>query len=150
MDITKLQTTLTETFSANFVSYYRAHAAHINVVGRNFYADHKLLEKAYTYFQDNIDTIGEKLRTVRAPVPNDIMTIIGVSPLADTPVHGDATDYLATVLDSIDVMIDQYHAVYESAEAVDYIDISNFAQDEIGKLAKLRWQIEATLDMLDQ
>lgn len=150
MDLQRLQTKLEETFSANFVSYYRSHAAHINVVGRNFYSDHKLLQKVYEYFQDNIDTLGEKLRTVRASAPNSIMTIVSVSPLADVPVVGTADDYLGLVLDSIDVMIDLYHEVIDAAEEVDYLDISNYAQDQIGILAKQRWMIESTLDMLDQ
>jgi len=43
-------------------------------------------------------------------------------------------------------MIDQYHLVYEVAEQINYIDISNFAQDQVGNLAKIRWQLEAILD----
>lgn len=149
MDLTTLQTVLEETFSANFVAYYRSHAAHINVVGRNFYADHKLLQKVYEYFQDNIDTLGEKLRTVRAYAPDSIGTVLAVSRLADEPVVGDARDYFYMVRDSLEVMIDQYHDLNTAAEAVDYIDISNFAQDQIAQLAKLRWMVESTLDEID-
>ena len=85
MDLTQLQITLEETFAANFVSYYRAHVAHVNIQGRNFYQDHKLLQKIYEYFQDNIDTIAEKLRTIRAVMPHDLSTVIGLSSIADTP-----------------------------------------------------------------
>ena len=65
MDLQHLHTTLENTFAANFVAYYRAHVAHVNIKGRNFYQDHKLLETIYEYFQDNIDTMGEKIRTVQ-------------------------------------------------------------------------------------
>jgi len=44
-------------------------------------------------------------------------------------------------------MIDQYHKLYDAAEAVEYIDISNFAQDQIGILAKYRWMLESTLEI---
>ena len=44
-----LHTVIEETFAANFVAYYRSHAGHINIVGRNFYQDHKLLQKIYEY-----------------------------------------------------------------------------------------------------
>ena len=54
MNLQHLQTVLEETFAANFVSYYRTHVAHVNIQGRNFYQDHKLLQKIYEYFQDNL------------------------------------------------------------------------------------------------
>ena len=147
MDRTALK--LEETFSSNFVSYYRSHAAHINIVGRSFYQDHKLLETIYEYFQDNIDTLGEKIRTVRGTAPSNIATILELSTIADRAVEGSSEDYLMTVLDAIDIMVDQYHELYEVAEEEKIIDISNFAQDQIGQLTKHRWMLEATLEMID-
>ena len=47
----ELKICLQETFAGNFVSYYRSHVAHVNIQGRNFYQDHKLLQKIYEYFQ---------------------------------------------------------------------------------------------------
>jgi DNA-binding ferritin-like protein len=141
-----LQLVLEETFSANFIAYYRSHVAHVNTVGRHFYSDHKLLQKVYEYFQDNIDTIAEKLRTVRGTMPDSLTSIIAISRIADTPVYGDSDELLRLVDESLESMIDQYHELNDAAEAVRYIDISNFAQDQIGQIAKLRWMIEATLD----
>ena len=145
MDLTQLQITLEETFAANFVSYYRAHVAHVNIQGRNFYQDHKLLQKIYEYFQDNIDTIAEKLRTIRAVMPHNLSTVIGLSSIADTPTIGEPDQLFQDVLESLEVMIVQYHELNDAAEAVNYIDISNFAQDQIGQIAKFRWMVEATL-----
>ena len=142
----QLQRVLEETFAANFVSYYRSHVAHVNVMGKDFYQYHKLLQKIYEYFQDNIDTIAEKLRTIRATMPQDLSTVIGLSPINDMPVDGDAEELLREVLSSLESMIDQYHELNDAAEAINYIDISNFAQDQIGQIAKLRWMVEATLD----
>jgi len=146
MSLEKLQLTLEETFSANFVAYYRSHVAHVNTIGRNFSADHKLLEGIYEYFQDNIDTIGEKLRTVRAKMPSSIETVLAISPLQDSETDGDADELLETVLASVNMMVDQYHELYEAAEEANYIDISNFAQDQVGILVKHRWMLESTLD----
>jgi DNA-binding ferritin-like protein len=144
MDLTNLQTVLEETFSANFVSYYRAHVAHVNTQSRNFYSDHKLLQKIYEYFQDNIDTIAEKLRTIRATMPPDLMTVTMLSPIADTPTIGDSLELFEMVDESLESMIDQYKELNDAAEEVNYIDISNFAQDQIGQLARFRWMVEAT------
>jgi len=147
MNIKNLQAVLEDTFSGNFVSYYRSHVAHANIQGRNFYADHKLLQKVYEYFQGNIDVLAEKLRTVRAMMPVDLMTVTMSSPIADEAVTGDSEDLLEQVHESLVAMIDQYVTLYEAAEEVNYIDISNFAQDQIAELAKFRWMIESTLDM---
>lgn len=146
MKLTNLQTTLEETFAGNFIAYYRAHVAHVNIQGRNFYQDHKLLQKVYEYFQGNIDTIAEKLRTIKATMPNSVGVVCSLSPISDTLTSGDSLELLSDVNESIEIMIDQYHELNDAAEAVNYIDIANFAQDQIGILAKFRWMIEATLD----
>ena len=146
MTLENLQLTLAETFAGNFVAYYRSHVAHVNIQGRNFYQDHKLLQKIYEYFQDNIDTIAEKLRTVKATMPVDISTVVALSNVIDMPTRGDSIALLETVEESIEEMIDQYHELNDAAEAVNYIDISNFAQDQIGQLAKFRWMLSATLE----
>ena len=146
MDLTNLQEELTKTFSGNFVSYYRSHVAHVNIIGRNFYSDHKLLQKIYEYFQDNIDTIAEKLRTIKAKMPVDIATVTIESPIMDFPTVGTCEELLTQVDEALESMIEQYHALNDAAEEVDYIDISNFAQDQIGQLARFRWMIESTLE----
>jgi len=149
MDLTNLQTVLEETFAANFVSYYRSHVAHVNLRARTFYQDHKLLQKIYEYFQANIDTIAEKLRTVRAYMPDDLATVTALSPIVDMPTTGTADELLEQVLESLEAMVDQYHELNDAAEAVNYIDISNFAQDQIGQIVKFRWMIESTLEERD-
>jgi len=140
-----LQTKLEEVFAANFVSYYRAHVAHVNIQGRNFYSDHKLLQKIYEYFQDNIDILAEKLKTIRGSMPSDLMTVLQLSPIMDFPAEGDSGELFKQVDESLEAMIDQYHELNDAAEEVNYIDISNFAQDQIAALAKFRWMVEATV-----
>ena len=98
------------------------------------------------YDINNIDTIAEKLRTIRATMPTDLSTVIGLSPINDLPVTGDADELLSDILSSIETMIDQYHELNDAAESIGYIDIANFSQDQIGQLAKFRWMVEATLD----
>ena len=80
-------------------------------------------------------------------MPSSVHTVLDIAMLEDKETAGTAEELLSTVLDSIAVMIDQYHELYEAAEDVNYIDISNFAQDQIAILAKSRWMIEATLDI---
>lgn len=150
MSLDNLKVVLEETFAANFVSYYRAHVAHVNIQGRNFYQDHKLLQKIYEYFQDTIDTLAEKLRTIRATMPPDLMTVTMLSAIADAPTLGDSISLFEQVDEALEAMIDQYKELYLAAEEAEYIDISNFAQDQVGQIAKFRWMVEATLDQMDE
>jgi DNA-binding ferritin-like protein len=145
MSIRNLQLVLEETFASNFVSYYRSHVAHVNIIGRNFYSDHKLLQKVYEYFQGNIDVLAEKLRTVRAKMPNDIQTVLNISNIMDIPTEGSSIELLTYVNETIETMVDQYKELNDAAEQVGYVDISNFAQDQVGILVKFRWMLEAVI-----
>ena len=44
---------LTQVFNDNFVAYFRSHTAHINITGRNFRSDHKLLLQLLLLLQHN-------------------------------------------------------------------------------------------------
>ena len=45
MSLQNLHDVLEQVYATNFVAYQRAHASHMNVRGRNFMSDHKLLGK---------------------------------------------------------------------------------------------------------
>jgi starvation-inducible DNA-binding protein len=145
MNIHTLQMVLEETFNANFVAYYRAHVAHVNIIGRNFQSDHKLLQKIYEDLQGNIDILAELLRTIRTFMPDSLQTVIMRSPITEAPISGDADDLLEQVLADQKHLLDIYKELNEAAEEVGYVDISNYAQARVGDHAKFRWMLEATL-----
>ena len=147
MELTELVKALETTFSANFVAYYKSHVAHVNTKGRNFYQDHKLLKKIYEYLQDQIDPLAEKLRTCGAMMPNALSVVCETSPIQDNETTGTSIMLLQTVLESVLELMDCYHILRKEADAVEYTDISNMADDAIGKLAKYKWQLEATIDI---
>jgi len=147
MNTQHLQSILEETFSANFVAYYRSHVAHVNIVGRNFTSDHKLLQKIYEDLQENIDSLAELLRTIGAKMPNDIATVLQISPFRDDPVEGDADELLQLVLDDQDKLMDLYKELDQAANLAGDIDISNFAQGRVGDHAKFRWMLRSTLEL---
>jgi starvation-inducible DNA-binding protein len=147
MNTQHLQLILEETFSANFVAYYRSHVAHVNIVGRNFASDHKLLQKIYEDLQGTIDSLAELLRTIGAQMPNDIATVLQISPFRDDPVEGDADELLQLVLDDQDKLMDLYKELDQAANLAGDIDISNFAQGRVGDHAKFRWMLRSTLEL---
>jgi DNA-binding ferritin-like protein len=88
--LTKLQ----DIFCDNFVAYYRAHSIHMNITGRNFYSDHKLLQKVYEELQEHIDDIGELLRSSKQFVPETIRDIVAGSDLDDSTAGSSGADNL--------------------------------------------------------
>ena len=140
-----LEEKLIQVFCDNFVAYYTAHSCHLNITGRNFYSDHKLLNKIYDDAQDQIDTIGELIRTLGAKAPETISEIMATAELEEKTGY-DADSMLLLVLESQEHMSQAYHALYELADLVDEDQIANYAQDRILAHDKFIWMIKSTLE----
>ena len=148
MELSNLHLVLERVYATNFVAYQKSHAAHINVRGRNFYNDHKLLKHIYRYLQDNIDVLGEEIQACGVGrVPETIGMILATSTIEDTMPALDADSLLHGVLDDLYALIDCYHEMDQAGRDVNYPDVSNMAADHIQKIATFCWKIEATLDI---
>ena len=143
--MTDLKTKLTEVFCDNFVAYYRAHSCHLNITGRNFTSDHKLLQKIYEDAQDNIDTIGELLRTIGEKAPETIFYILSGSELGEETAK-DADGMLAIVLEAQEYMMEDYRELFDIATEATDQDIANYAADRLGVHSKFAWMLKSTLE----
>jgi DNA-binding ferritin-like protein len=148
MTLTDLYTVLERVWATNFVAYQKTHSAHINIRGRNFYQDHKLLKHIYKFLQDNIDTLGEEIQACGVGrVPETLGMILETSAIADNMPSMDADSLLHDVLDDLYTMIDVYHEMDDAGKELNYPDVSNMAADHIGRIATFCWKIEATLEI---
>ena len=136
---------LTQLFNDNFVAYYRSHAAHVNITGRNFRSDHKLLQGVYERRQAQIDAIGELLRTIGELMPCDMYDILDNTKLMTSPIEGTADELLNAVLDDLQVLRDEFIEFEEIASDEDHDELANYAQDQILDLNKSIWMLESTL-----
>jgi starvation-inducible DNA-binding protein len=137
---------LLQVFNDNFVAYYRSHAAHVNITGRNFRSDHKLLEGVYTRRQDQIDVLGELLRTLQETMPTDLFEILSNSDLPTDAIEGTADELLRMVMADLEQLRDCYIELEDVAEEDDHEEISNYAQEQILDLNKSLWMLRSTLD----
>jgi len=137
---------LTQVFNDNFVAYYRSHAAHANITGRNFRSDHKLLQGVYERRQAQIDIIGELLRTLQEMMPTDLNEILSNSDLPTDAIEGSADELLEMVYDDLDLLCDAYKELNEIAEEEEHDEISNYAQEQILDLNKSLWMLRSTLE----
>lgn len=139
-----LETKLQEMFCCNFVAYFRAHAQHINITGRNFHSDHELLGGIYEDLQAQIDTIGEFLRTIGSEAPETIEDILSGSELKEETAYS-ADARLAIVLESLEYLVTDYKELFDIATAATDQDIANYAADRIGAHSKQIWMLRSTL-----
>ena len=136
---------LTKVFNENFVAYFKSHVAHVNVEGRNFASDHKLLGKVYEDLQGQIDMIAELLRTLESYMPNNLYEIIDNCHIGLAPVDGSAETLIETVLEDLEYLKECYIALDVVADEEGHEEIANYAQDRILAIAKHVWMLKATL-----
>jgi starvation-inducible DNA-binding protein len=137
---------LTQIFKDNFVAYFRSHAAHVNIVGRNFASDHKLLQKTYEDLQSQIDTLGELLRTLQEYMPCDISEVLADSNLSTDAIEGTSDELIAAGLDDLEYLATEHRELITIAEEEGEQQIANYAQDRVLALEKHIWMYRATLD----
>ena len=144
-----MEPSLLTLFCTNFVAYYRTHAAHVNVVGRNFTSDHQLLDMIYSDLQGEIDVIAELLRTINQEMPETLAETLDNSMINDEEIRdfGTGIGYLTAVYDMLEVLIEAHLDLEdETNKDREYNHLANYAQDRVKKLQKFRWQLRATIE----
>jgi len=136
---------LTLIFKNNFVAYFRSHAAHVNITGRNFRSDHKLLGGVYERRQAQIDAIGEILRTMQEYMPCDIFELVRDSKIPTDAIEGSADTLLETVMMDLEHLLADYKELIVIATDEGLEEISNYAQDQALDLEKSIWMLRSTL-----
>jgi starvation-inducible DNA-binding protein len=137
---------LTQVFNDNFTTYFRSHVAHVNIMGRNFASDHKLLEKVYEDLQEQIDSIAEKIRTLDGFMPSSLQTVISDSHIPTFDVEGSSEVLLYEVKTDLEHLKGCYEELIKISEEEGHDEIANYAQDRVLALAKHIWMIKATLE----
>ena len=140
------QEQLLKIFNDNFMAYWRSHVAHVNIVGRNFASDHKLLEKVYEDLQEQIDSIAEKIRTLDGFMPNSLQDVVVDSHIPSFAIEGSSELMLSEVKDDLEHLKGCYEELIKISEDEGHDEIANYAQDRVLALAKHIWMIKATLD----
>jgi len=137
---------LTQVFNDNFTTYFRSHVAHVNIMGRNFASDHKLLGKVYEDLQSQIDSIAELIRTLDGFMPNELMEVIQSSHIPSFPIDGSAETLISEVRDDLEHLKSCYEDLIKVSEDEGHDEIANYAQDRVLALAKHIWMLKATLE----
>jgi DNA-binding ferritin-like protein len=137
---------LTQIFRDNVVTYFRAHVAHVNVTGRTFRSDHKLLGGIYERRQAEIDKIAEILRTMDEYMPCDLGEVVAESTIDTGELSGDADHLLSMVQEDLEHLLDEFKELIIIASDEGLEEISNYAQDQALDIEKSLWMLRSTLE----
>lgn len=137
---------LTQVFNDNFMAYFRSHVAHVNITGRNFASDHKLLGKVYEDLQGQIDTLAELLRTVGEFMPNELSEVMVGSEIPTFAIEGSSEELISEVKNDLEHLKGCYEELIKVSENEGHDEIANYAQDRVLALAKHIWMLNATLN----
>jgi DNA-binding ferritin-like protein len=143
-----VETKLLTAYCDQLVAYYQFHSMHINVTGRNFVGDHKLLGSIYEDSQSGIDKVGEILRTIEVKVPATLSTVLDCAEITEVDTQSySADDMLQLAYDTVETLIECYQEVIEECgDSADCAHISNYFQDRVLKLKTFCWKLRVTLE----
>jgi starvation-inducible DNA-binding protein len=139
------QEQLQQVFADNFVAYFRSHVAHVNITGRNFVSDHKLLKGIYESLQEEIDIIAEILRTLDEMMPCCLDDVQATSAVSTAPMEGDSDAMLTEVQMDLEQLKGCYEELITVAEDEGHKEIANYAQDRVLAIGKQLWMLRSTL-----
>ena len=122
--------------------------AHVNIVGRNFTSDHRLLKGIYEARQEQIDVLAEIVRTLDGMMIDHLQAVIVDSGVEDEPVRGTADELLAHVEIMLQDLVVQYEILSEVSSEEDLEHIENYAQEQIMAINRQLWMLRSTLETL--
>jgi len=137
---------LIQVFNDNFVAYYRSHVAHVNIMGRNFTSDHKLLGEIYEDLQGQIDVQAEIIRTLKEFMPCCISDVIADSHIDSSDLDGDSEFLLGMIKEDLEHLVECYRSLMECADEEELDHIANYAQERVTAIEKFIWMLSATLE----
>lgn len=137
---------LTHVFNDNFAAYFRSHVAHVNIMGRNFASDHKLLGKVYEDLQEQIDVIAELIRTLDGFMPKSLNEVIANTEIPQFDIDGSSDELINEVKLDLETLKGCYEELMKVSETEGYQEVSNYCQDRILAINKHLWMLKATLE----
>ena len=144
-----LEQQILQTFSTQFVAYYRSHLAHWSVKGMNFYALHKLLKHIYKDLFKSTDTLAEITRSLDIELPISLAEIINLSEIAEIPFNddNDSDETLMAILDDLQTLVKTFQQLEIVSSDLQHSQIENYSQERIQIIEKYIWMLKSTLTM---
>jgi starvation-inducible DNA-binding protein len=134
-----------------FVFSMKAQAAHWNVAGPDFSANHAFFAEIYEDAHGSIDALAEALLKLGSLAPTTLMTMVSLSGIPETEMTTTSFSELCSDLHAAnDVLIEDISYAFKLADEYDEQGIADLLAGRDDMQKKWRWQIGASLNMQNE
>lgn len=129
-----------------FVFYYKAHAAHWNVIGDNFPQYHKFLDDLNGELFEAVDPLAEHIRAIGGMATESLAAILADATVSEFEM---AVSSPAVIFNELyqanEQTIDSLSGAYVQANKENKLGLANFLQDRLDVHAKHGWFIRSIM-----
>lgn len=125
--------------------YYRAHAAHWNVVGEDFAQYHELFGHIYEDTYGSIDPLAENIRKCGGTPLSSLPDIVAARTITEPAPAVEPRTLAADLMMANDVVVDCLKRAFEAADEADQQGLANFIAERIDAHQGWRWQLASSL-----
>ena len=136
---------LHKVFADAFVFYFKAHSFHWNVIGKDFPQYHDFFGKVYETVFGNIDRLAEEIRSLNAPAPMNLGSLISDATISENKDALDGMGMVNALAADNDKILAGLLACQKMAEAADEVGLANFLQDLFDGHKKFGWMFNSIL-----
>jgi starvation-inducible DNA-binding protein len=145
----KLIDHMKELWAGNVALYIKVHGFHINVEGHKFYETHKLFQKIYEFYQGEIDSLGEAIRTLDEIVPASLSRIEELSEIKDEKEVPDYVGMYKITWADIETLRDRAGKAFRRADDEQRYGLQNILADYLQQCEKFQWMLNASSKEVD-
>src|SRR3990167_5967636 len=118
MSSTKLIDGLAHLLADTYVLYLKTQNFHWNVTGLNFHSYHKMFEHQYEELAEAVDTIAERIRSMRAWAPASFKEFLALTSLKESAKNLDSDTMLKTLLSDHEHIASNLNKLFKLAQEV--------------------------------
>ena len=136
---------VTKVLADGFVFYFKAHAFHWNVVGKDFPQLHGFFAGVYEAVFANVDRLAEEIRALDAMAPMSLSTLVSEASISENKGTLDGMGMVAALAADNQKILSGLLACQKMAEAANQVGLANYMQDLYDAHKKFAWQFSAIL-----
>lgn len=129
-----------------FLMYFKAHAFHWNVEGRNFPIYHDFFGDLYTELHGAIDPTAEQIRALNEYAPSNLTDVYSNATVKESSVVGnDIPQMLMSLIDDNSEVINTLNIAFKLANAANEQGLADFIAGRIDIHKKHAWMLSASV-----
>lgn len=131
--------------SDTFVLYVKTLNFHWNMVGREFFMYHKLLEEQYKELQEALDELAERIRMLGRKSPGSMKRFLGYAELKESHEELKAEQMIHELVDDHEKLVESGHKLINLTEEASDQGTADLLIKRIRSHAKQAWLLRSHL-----